>query len=389
MDGNTGRLFVSGFNQGDSEVIVLLDDNGDRIANAPYPSPYLVGSEGIPVVGDGVSFLRMHFVSEAPALELLCDVSGPQPRKAVLCAPETSGPQTTPTSLGAFLDPAPSTAENIYARKKDSSTIVVWLTDSLFGTLEVEGSIGSCAAMPGGAGQKLISRSSASRRSALDPSVAICTVVFTASAVQQVTIQQAFDSVDPNTVHAHTYELTASKANPNCQGNPSGVGQADTMANANGAGVVDWGLFGTPTSSTWWRGRIITNWISAPDAASCCGGNRVSMYSYASRATLLPNGGGICDQNQLAITPLEQSGGMFVETPTCKWDLGGGKPVDTFASPASGWTQAFRGTSQFCTAPFGFTFTTRQTNRVTRLSGGRSDGESAYQKIFIEVDCRL
>jgi hypothetical protein len=220
--------------------------------------------------------------------------------------------------------------------------------------------------------------------------VAICTVVFTAAAGQQVTTRQFFDLVDPNTINPHTYELTAVADNPNCQGNPSpAIGQVDTMANAHGSGVVDWGLFGTPTSSTWWRGRIITNWISAPDAASCCGGNRVSIYSYRSQATLTPNAGGICDQNLLTIISPEQSGGMFVETPTCKWDLGGGKPVDTFASIAAQWTQAFRGTSHFCTAPFGFTFTTQQRNWVTRLSGGRSDGETAYQKIFIEVDCKL
>jgi len=117
---------------------------------------------------------------------------------------------------------------------------------------------------------------------------------------------------------------------------------------------------------------------------------RVSAYTYLTGAASVNSLGG-CRMNNLPLATGNFAGGRFEEITTCEWNLAGGNPVDTKATPLAGWVNAFFGTGTGgCTAPFPFNFKLDgQENIVTRTNGGRTDGEGTYQRVFIEVDCRL
>ena len=388
VDENTGRLFVSGSGASLSEVRVLLDGNGDRIAESPAAQPYVDGADAGALLGSDAGYRTLHFEPKSRTLHMLVDVTSPV-SQAVLCAKETWGPQTQPTSLGIFQNPVP-TSEHIYAKQKDASTIVVWLTDSFFSTYEYQGSPSNCSPTPG-VEVVLIGRSSAARRSVFHPSIAICTVVFKTKATRIVVTNLNWDSLsftDGVNGSPQLYDLRATKSNAPCQNNPA---TSDAMLNttANGTGFVDWGAFGTPVSPTQWRGRLICSWESTPDTASCCMNGRVSAYTYLTGAASV-NPLGACARNSLPLPSGTFPGGRFEEITTCEWNLAGGNPVDTKATAPAPWGNAFNGTQFGCTAPFPFNFKLDgQENIVTRTNGGRTDGEGTYQKVFIEVDCKL
>ena len=60
VDENTGRLFVSGSGASLSEVRVLLDQNGDRIAESPAAQPYVDGADAGALLGSDAGYRTLH-----------------------------------------------------------------------------------------------------------------------------------------------------------------------------------------------------------------------------------------------------------------------------------------------------------------------------------------
>ncbi|MBN1442667.1 MAG: hypothetical protein JXA90_08160 [Planctomycetes bacterium] len=387
VDPGTGRIFVSGYmaSAAGSVVYVLEDLDVDGLAEA-VSDPYYMDEYDVPVApGTDLEFLGIEYQESCGQLLVLTAELSPDPEHRFVVA-AVDACQDYPTAVIIYSEAVPPGVETICDMEGECTGYVSGPVDEMT-TYELPDDDEDGEAED----PLIIGVHSASQRSANNPLFPVCTVVFQfplgggpvppagdRGAFKQL---QNFDPEGPggswhqegNQKWINYAELDTIK----CPNTPTpGIAEADVGPLDEPAQAVALWSDGDNTRPTDIRLRYSWQFQSGPTFINdCCRywnmPRRSSVYSYD--ATIEYGGPNPANPSWL--------GGEYYEDPS---DCG----CINCADQGKEWHPANRWANLAAGAAVHFEVKVRQRNTVDRFNGGKSNRETAYQKVTVQLFCK-